>query len=120
MDASRHPRVRHRVQLHRLSPLRRALGVWLGYEGENIVVAGQSKAYVCGDQTIEFHFCPDCGGVSFWRSIEAGSDGRRRMAVNLRQTEPEWVAHIPIDHFDGLDSFEDLPRDGRCVADYWF
>ena len=22
--------------------------------------------------------------------------------------------------FDGLDSFDDLPRDGRCVADYWF
>jgi hypothetical protein len=91
-----------------------------GYEGENIVVSGPSKAYVCGDQTIGFHFCPDCGGVSFWRSIEAGQDGRRRIAVNLRQTEPEWVAHIPIDHFDGLDSFEDLPRDGRCVADYWF
>ena len=91
-----------------------------GYEGENIVVSGPSKAYVCGDQTIGFHFCPDCGGVSFWRSIEAGQDGRRRIAVNLRQTEPEWVAHIPIDHCDGLDSFEDLPRDGRCVADYWF
>jgi hypothetical protein len=25
-----------------------------------------------------------------------------------------------IDHFDGLDTFEDLARDGRCVADYWF
>jgi hypothetical protein len=30
------------------------------------------------------------------------------------------VAHMPIDHFDGLDTFDDLPRDGRCVADYWF
>lgn len=30
------------------------------------------------------------------------------------------VAKIPIDHFDGFDTFEDLPRDGRCVADYWF
>jgi hypothetical protein len=40
--------------------------------------------------------------------------------VNLRLAEPEAVAQIPIDHFDGLNSFEDLPRDGRCVADYWF
>ena len=24
------------------------------------------------------------------------------------------------DRFDGLESFEDLPRDGRCVADYWY
>jgi hypothetical protein len=46
--------------------------------------------------------------------------GPRRIAVNLRLTEPEAVAHIPIDHFEGLNSFEDLPRDGRCVADYWF
>ena len=48
------------------------------------------------------------------------SDGRRRMAVNLRLTEPGPVAHLPIDHFDGLDTFDDLPRDGRCVADMWF
>lgn len=34
--------------------------------------------------------------------------------------EPDDVASIPIDHFDGLNSFEDLPRDGSCVADYWF
>jgi imidazolonepropionase-like amidohydrolase len=24
-----------------------------------------------------------------------------------------------IDHFDGLNTFSDLPRDGKCVADYW-
>jgi hypothetical protein len=30
------------------------------------------------------------------------------------------IADIPIDHFDGLDTFDDLPRDGRCVKDYWF
>ena len=33
---------------------------------------------------------------------------------------PAAVAAIPIDHFDGLVSFDDLPRDGRCVADMWF
>ena len=47
-------------------------------------------------------------------------EGRRRIAVNLRLTEPEAVAQIPIDHFEGLESFKDLPRDGRCVAGYWF
>jgi hypothetical protein len=45
---------------------------------------------------------------------------RRRIAVNLRLTEPEAVAHIPIDRFDGLASFEDLSRDGRSVGAYWF
>jgi len=31
----------------------------------------------------------------------------------IQGLEPEAVVQIPIDHFD------DLPRVGRCVADYW-
>lgn len=42
------------------------------------------------------------------------------MAVNVRLAEPEMVADLPIDHFEGLNSFTDLPRDGRRVFDYWF
>jgi hypothetical protein len=41
------------------------------------------------------------------------------MAVNVRLAPPESVAHLPIDHFDGLESFEDLPADGRVVRDLW-
>ncbi|WOD39929.1 hypothetical protein [Nodosilinea sp. E11] len=47
-------------------------------------------------------------------------DGRHWTAVNLRLTEPEPIADLPIDHFDGLDSFADLPRDSRRVSDMWF
>ena len=89
------------------------------YEGEGIQVSGRTNHYRRGD-SIEFHFCPTCGCVAFWRARHPGEHGRRRIAVNLRLAEPDEVAQIPIDHFDGLDSFEDLPRDGRCVADYWF
>ena len=89
------------------------------FEGEGIQVSGETRAYVRGE-SIGFHFCPACGCVAYWRSLEPNGEGRRRIAVNLRLTEPEAVALIPIDHFDGLERFEDLPRDGRCVADYWF
>ncbi|HEX7914485.1 GFA family protein [Rudaea sp.] len=89
------------------------------YEGEGIQVAGPTKPYVRG-KALEFHFCPDCGCIAFWRASKKDAEGRLRIAVNLRLAEPAAVATIPIDHFDGLDSFEDLPRDGRCVADYWF
>jgi hypothetical protein len=58
--------------------------------------------------------------VVYWRSLKLDEDGRRRIAVNLRLTEPEPVAHLLIDHFDGLHAFDDLPRDGRTVADMWF
>jgi hypothetical protein len=90
-----------------------------GYEAEYIQVSGTTKAYVHGD-SIGFHFCPQCGCVAYWRSLEPNPEGRRRVAVNLRLTALEPIAHLPIDHFDGFDKWEDLPRDGRCIRDMWF
>ena len=89
------------------------------YEEEGIQVSGKTQPFSRG-KALEFHFCPACGCMAFWRGKQIDERGRRRIAVNLRLAEPEAVAEIPIDHFDGLDTFEDLPRDGRCVADYWF
>ena len=89
------------------------------YEGEGIHVAGETRAYLRGDRDIGFHFCPACGCVAYWRGVEPFADGRRRIAVNLRMAEPGTVAAITIRHFDGLDRFEDLPPDGKCVADLW-
>lgn len=89
------------------------------YEGHGITHSGPTHFYQRA-KAIEFHFCPVCACVTFWRATQAGDDGRRRIAVNLRMAEPEAVANIPIDHFDGFDAFDDLPRDGRCVRDYWF
>lgn len=88
------------------------------YESEGIRVAGATAAYVRGD-SLEFHFCPTCGNLAFWRGRQLNREGRRRMAVNLRLTEPGPIAHVPIDHFDGLDKWEDLPGDGRCIRDHW-
>ena len=99
----------------------RRYGVLWAYDWENegIKVSGPTKAYVRGE-ALGFHFCQSCGCVTYWRALEPGKDGRRRIAVNLRLAEPEAVADIPIDHFDGLNTFDDLPRDGKCVRDYWF
>jgi hypothetical protein len=59
--------------------------------------------------------------MAFWRGLRQKEEtGKTRIAVNLRLSEPAAVAHIPIDHFDGLDTFDKLPRDGKCVSDYWF
>jgi hypothetical protein len=89
------------------------------YEGEAIRVSGPTKAHVRG-RSLEFHFCPECGCVAFWRGRALDEQGRRRIAVNLRLTDPGPIASVVIDHFDGLDSFDDLPRDGRCIKDMWF
>ena len=90
-----------------------------GHEGEDVRVSGPVQAFARG-QALAFLFCPTCGCVASWRGSGVDEQGRRRMAVNLRLTEPGPIAQLPIDHFDGLDRFDDLPRDGRCVADLWF
>ena len=94
--------------------------LWIyGYEGVDVHVSGTTQSYVRGD-SLSFHFCARCGCVVSWRGQRLEEDGRRRMAVNVRLAEPDVVAGIPIDHFDGLDTFDDLPRSGKCVRDYWF
>lgn len=89
------------------------------YVDERIHVAGPTRAYVRGE-SVEFHFCPTCGCVTWWRGIQTDENRRRRIAVNLRMAEPDAVAQIPVYHFDGLDTFDDLPLDGKRVEDYWF
>lgn len=93
------------------------------YEDERISLYGEPGAYTRigkADPALEILFCPRCAGVLAWRGLRREPDGRRRMAVNLRLAPPEAVAHLPIDHFDGLATFEDIVREGRCVGDLWF
>ena len=100
----------------------RSYGVLWAYdhEGEAITVSGPTRAYVQGSKSLGFHFCDICGCVAYWRSLTQNSDGRRRIAVNLRLAEPQAVADLPVEHFDGLNSFADLGQDGRTVGQLWF
>ena len=94
--------------------------LWIyGHEGEDVRVSGETRSYRRGT-AIDFHFCATCGCMAFYRALKLEADGRRKIAVNVRLSEPGPVADIPIDHFDGLDKFDDLPRDGKRVRDYWF
>ncbi len=100
---------------------RRYGALWIyGVEGQDVHPTGPTTAYVTEAGNLEFHFCPTCGNLQSWRLVDKTSEPTPRMAVNVRLSAPETVAHLPIDHFDGLHSFEDLPRDGRRVQDYWF
>lgn len=95
--------------------------LWIyGWEGEDVKTSGTTTFYSRNEKEIEFHFCPTCGNVGWWRGHAPHPDGRTRIAVNVRLSEPDTVGHIPMRHFDGLDAFKDLPQDGRCVSDMWF
>jgi hypothetical protein len=100
---------------------RRYGALWAyGHEGMDIEVSGETRTYAHGERLLAFHACPTCGCVAYWRGLRTGEDGRRRIGVNLRMAEPGAVGAIVVDHFDGLETWRDLPRDGRCVADMWF
>ena len=93
------------------------------YEPGRIALFGPTQTYTRAEKAnpaLEVHFCPTFAGVVAWRGLRLEDEGRRRIAVNVRLADIDAVADLPIDHFDGLDSFDDLPRDDRCVRDLWF
>lgn len=92
-----------------------------GHLDVDITVSGETLAYMRGNKHNGFHFCTSCGCVVYYLANKLNEKGQRRMAVNTRMIDdPNQIANLPIDHFEGLVSFEDLPRDGRCVKDLWF
>lgn len=101
---------------------RRYGALWIyGWEGEGITLNGHTRTYKRADGGhLKFHYCANCGNVAAWRTTRPDGEGRYRMAVNIRLVnDPAAVMALPIDHFDGHDSFDDLPRDGKTVADLW-
>lgn len=101
---------------------RRYGALWAyGWEDDGVSTSGASTVYAWGDNLIGFHFCSTCGCLGHYRALAPDDDGRRKIAVNLRMIDdPTLVAAIPVNHFDGLDTWARLPRDERCVADMWF
>lgn len=101
---------------------RRYGALWAyGQLDQDIQVSGETKSYAWSNQINGFHFCTSCGCIAYYKAHQKNEKGFFRTAVNLRMiTDPDQIAHLPIDHFEGLVQFEDLPRDGRCVKDLWF
>ena len=98
---------------------RRYAALWVyDFQDERIVVSGPTSVYVRGE-AIGFHFCTVCGVLAYWRALEPGADGRRRIAVNLRLAEPREIAAVPVRRVDWLEASGALPADDRCVRDYW-
>lgn len=107
------------------SACRRYGALWAyGFDGQEITVDDPNSllaSYMRRDASpLSFNFCRVCGTLVSWRGRGPDEDGRTRIAVNLRLADPEVVVAVPLQRFDGLHSFDDLPRDGRTVGDVWF
>ena len=92
-----------------------------GWKDDNIKVSGPTHNYVWGDKSLGFHFCKTCGCMAYWLGLAPRDNGKFRIAVNTRLADdPDQVGALPIRHFDGYDTFEEGPKDDRCVKDMWF
>jgi hypothetical protein len=92
-----------------------------GQLDQGITVSGPTKAYMRGRKINGYHFCTDCGCIAYYLANNKDEKGQLRIAVYLRMMgDLTPIAHLPVDHFKGKDSFEDLPRDGKTVKDLWF
>src|ERR1044071_1551511 len=66
--------------------------LWIyGNEGVDVRVSGTTGSYARGT-AIDFHFCPVCGCVVFYRAKKLDADGRQKIAVNVRLSDPAAVA----------------------------
>lgn len=94
---------------------RRHDALWAyGHVGHDIHPRGATTACRRADGgATDFRFCPRCGCLTHYAATRAEEEGRHWTAVTLRMAEPGAIAALAIAHFDGLDSFDDLPRDGR-------
>lgn len=101
---------------------RRYGALWAyGYVGEGITTSGETEIYSYGKNVSNYHFCSKCKGLSHYIVNSKNAEGKTKMAVNLRMIDDvKKIENLPVDHFDGLDTFEDQPRDGRAVKDLWF
>src|SRR5579862_4209987 len=75
------------------------------YVDGRIAVSGPLQSYSRSakpDPSLEILFCPTCGCVLAWRGLRLTQSGRVRIAVNLRLAEPQDVAGLRLEHYDGL------------------
>ena len=97
----------------------RRFGVMMAYaeEGAGGGLTGETRVYHWGPKSIALHLCPTCANYVGWRDVAPGGT---RFAANLRLAlDADSVAEIPVQPFDGLGAFDDLPKRGQCLADLW-
>ncbi len=117
LDAAGVARVGHRLQLHRLPKAWRPLGLWLRRREHQGL---WRDCTVHPRELAEFQLLlpvQGCHALALTSAERGGSPENRGESAH---DGPGFIGHLPIDHLDGLDKWEDLPRDGRCVRDMWF
>ncbi len=80
---------------------RRLAPLWFHTATDNTKLNGETDSYAWGDKMLAFQRCRTCGCTTHYLPL----DDTRRMAVNVRMSDPEQINDVPIRRFDGADSW---------------
>lgn len=84
---------------------RRIGGRWAAAQVSDVEITAADhalNAYIQGDRTLELQSCRRCGCTTHYVPTDPAET---RMKVNLAMADPAAIAHIPIRHFDGADTW---------------
>lgn len=87
--------------------------LWNNYEPELVSISAkqETKIYMWGEKSIEFHHCPVCLCCTHYKTIDGLEyDGQpfRRTSVNARMFPLKELESFKIRYFDGAHSWEFL------------
>jgi hypothetical protein len=86
----------------------RRLGVlWGYYDVDQVNVVGHPEntdEYIQGDKTLRIVRCRTCGCTTHWEPLDPVR--QPKMAVNIRNFEPDSMKDIQIRLFDGADTWK--------------
>ncbi len=95
------------VTLCNCSICRRLGALWAYYKVGTVRVTGHpenTNSYIWGDKTLRTVRCRRCGCVTHWEPLSLAAGGR--MAVNVRNFDPEEFDELRIRRFDGARSWK--------------
>lgn len=95
---------------------RRLGALWAYYDVDEVRVHGHPEhtdAYVWGDKTLRTVRCRRCGCVTHWEPL--GAEHGKRMAVNIRNFDPQDIGPVRIRLFDGANTWRYIDEHGSGV-----
>ncbi len=81
--------------------------LWGYYEPKDVTIetaSAPTETYRWGDEDLDFHRCPTCGCIMFWRNTENYDE--ERVAANFRMADRKAIESIPVRKFDGADTWQ--------------
>lgn len=103
------PRLPDRVTACNCSICRRYQAAWGYYRRRDVDLDIQDEAaiaYAWNDHMINFMHCRYCGCLTHYEDVKRTAESA--LVVNFHMVDPKVWQDIPVRHFDGADTFQEI------------